>query len=224
MFNKVISKEQFSDLLKDEMVIMIGGFLACGTPETLIEAILEKKVKDLTIICNDTSFPDRGIGRLINAKLVKRVLTSHIGTNPETGKQMVDGSLKVELIPQGTLIEQIRAGGAGLGGILTPTGIGTIVEEGKQKITVNGKDYLLELPLRADISLILGSRVDKSGNVLYNATTKNFNPIIALAADMVVVEAKELVEVGQFKHEEISTPGPLVKHIVVSQDNTGKEA
>lgn len=216
MFDKIISRQGFADLLKDDMVIMIGGFLACGTPETLIDIIMEKKVKGLTIICNDTSFPDKGLGRLVAAKQVKHVITSHIGTNPETGKQMVEGSLNVELVPQGTLIERIRAGGSGLGGILTPTGIGTVVEEGKQKITVNGREYLLELPLRADLALIRGSIVDRSGNVVYKATTKNFNPMMALAADLVVVEAAELVEVGEFEPEQVMTPGPLVKHIFVS--------
>ncbi|GAB4280137.1 MAG: acetate CoA-transferase subunit alpha [Candidatus Rifleibacteriota bacterium] len=216
MFNKLISKEKFADLLKDDMVLMIGGFLACGTPEHLIDVIIEKRVKNLTVICNDTSFPDKGIGRLIAEKLVGRVLTSHIGTNPETGKQMVEGSLKVELIPQGTLIERIRAGGMGLGGFLTPTGVGTVVEEGKQKMTIDGKEYLLELPLRADLALIKGGTIDKAGNVVYHGTARNFNPVIAFAADTVVAETQNLVEIGSLNPESIVTPAPLVDHIYVS--------
>ncbi len=213
MFNKMIDRQNFAKLLRDDMTIMIGGFLACGTPENLVSIILESEVKNLTIICNDTSFVDKGIGRLIAANKVKRVLTSHIGTNPETGKQMVEGTLKVELIPQGTLVEQIRAGGAGLGGFLTPTGVGTVVEEGKQKLTINGKEYLLELPLRADMALLKGSRVDEAGNIVYNGTTRNFNPVMAMAAETVVVEAETLVKAGELIPEMVVTPAPLVTHI-----------
>ncbi len=217
MFHKIISRKEFADLLKDDMTIMIGGFLACGTPETLVDIILEQGVKNLTIICNDTSFTDKGLGRLIAARQVARVITSHIGTNTESGKQMVEGTLKVDLVPQGTLVERIRCAGAGLGGVLTPTGVGTIVEEGKQKLTVEGVDYLLELPLRAELALIGGSIVDKAGNVVYNATTRNFNPIMAMAADTVVVEAQKLVEIGEIQPELVMTPSPLVKHIFVSE-------
>jgi len=217
MFHKIISRKDFADLLKDDMTIMIGGFLACGTPETLVDIILEKGVKNLTIICNDTSFADKGLGRLIAARQVAHVITSHIGTNTESGKQMVEGTLKVDLVPQGTLIERIRCGGAGLGGVLTPTGVGTIVEEGKQKLTVDGIDYLLELPLRAELALIDGSVVDKAGNVVYNATTRNFNPIMAMAADTVVVEAQKLVEIGEIQPELVMTPSPLITHIFVSE-------
>ncbi|PKL47482.1 MAG: branched-chain amino acid dehydrogenase [Candidatus Riflebacteria bacterium HGW-Riflebacteria-2] len=217
MFHKLIDRKGFSDLLKDDMTIMIGGFLGCGTPETLVDIILEKGVKNLTIICNDTAFADRGLGRLIAAKQVGHVITSHIGTNVETGKQMVEGSIKVDLVPQGTLVERIRCAGAGLGGVLTPTGVGTIVEEGKQKLTVEGVDYLLELPLRAELALIGGSLTDKAGNVVYNATTCNFNPIMAMAADTVVVETRKLVEIGEIQPELVMTPSPLVTHIFVSE-------
>ena len=213
MFQKIISRKDFADLIKDDMTIMIGGFLGCGTPETLVDVILEKGSKNLTIICNDTAFADKGLGRLIAAKQVARVITSHIGTNTESGKQMVDGTLKVDLVPQGTLIERIRCAGAGLGGVLTPTGVGTMVEEGKQKMTVEGIDYLLELPLRAELALIGGSIVDKAGNVVYNATTRNFNPLMAMAADTVVVEAQKLVEIGEIQPELVMTPSPLVTHI-----------
>jgi len=219
MFDKIISRNEFANLIKDGMTIMVGGFLACGTPESLVDIIIEKGVKNLTIICNDTSFVDRGVGRLVASKQASRVITSHIGTNPESGKQMVEGTLRVDLVPQGTLAERIRCAGAGLGGVLTPTGVGTIVEEGKQKITVDGREYLLELPLRADIALISGSRVDYAGNVVYNATTRNFNPLMAMAADIVVVETKELVKIGDIMPELVMTPAPLVTHIFTSDNN-----
>lgn len=211
---KVVTFEELKPLFKDGMTLMIGGFLANGTPEKLIDLLIELNVKDLTIIANDTSFPDRGIGRLVVAGLVKKVITSHIGTNPVTGKLMNEGKIEVELVPQGTLAERIRAYGAGLGGILTPTGVGTIVEEGKQKITVNGKEYLLELPLGADIALIRGSIVDEFGNIYYKGTTRNFNPIMALAAKTVIVEAEKIVKVGEIKPEDVMTPGVLVDYIV----------
>jgi acetate CoA/acetoacetate CoA-transferase alpha subunit len=211
---KVVTFEELKPLFKDGMTLMIGGFLANGTPEKLIDFLIELNVKDLTIIANDTSFPDRGIGRLVVAGLVKKVITSHIGTNPVTGKLMNEGKIEVELVPQGTLAERIRAYGAGLGGILTPTGVGTMVEEGKQKITVNGKEYLLELPLGADIALIRGSIVDEFGNIYYKGTTRNFNPIMALAAKTVIVEAEKLVKVGEIKPEDVMTPGVLVDYIV----------
>ncbi|CCJ33654.1 acetate CoA-transferase subunit alpha [Caloramator australicus] len=212
--NKVVDIEKIKPFFKDGMTLMIGGFLACGTPEKLIDMLLELNVKDLTIIANDTSFPDRGLGRLVVNGQVKKVIVSHIGTNPETGRLMNEGKLEVELCPQGTLIERIRAGGSGLGGVLTPTGVGTIVEEGKQKLTINGKEYLLELPLRADVALIKGSIVDEFGNTFYKGTTRNFNPIIAFAADTVIVEAEEIVKVGELRPEDAMTPGVLVDYII----------
>ena len=214
-----MSKEGFTHLLKDGMTIMVGGFLGCGTPDALLDAIIAQGTKELTIICNDTSFVDRGVGRLIASKQVAHVITSHIGTNAETGKQMVAGTLKVDLVPQGTLAERIRCAGAGLGGVLTPTGAGTIVEEGKQKITVDEREYLLELPLRADLALIKGSTVDFAGNVVYNATTRNFNPLMAMAATTVVVEADKVVKVGEIMPELVMTPSPLITHIFKSDKN-----
>lgn len=212
--NKIISLDEAASKIRDGMTIMIGGFLGCGTPERMIDKLVETGVKDLTLICNDTAFPDKGIGKLIVSKQVRKVMTSHIGTNKETGRQMTAGETEVVLIPQGTLIEQIRAGGVGLGGVLTPTGLGTMVEEGKQKLSINGKDYLLELPLRADVALLYGSRVDRKGNIYYNGTTRNFNAIIALAADLVIVEAAELVEVGEISPNDVMTPAVLVDAIV----------
>lgn len=212
--NKVIELQKALEHIKDGMTIMIGGFLANGTPETLIDALVEKGVKDLTIVCNDTGFPDRGIGKLVVNKQVKKVITSHIGTNPETGRQMNAKELEVNLVPQGTLAEQIRAAGSGLGGVLTPTGIGTIVEEGKQKIQVNGNEYLLELPISADIALVKGSKVDKKGNIWYSKSTRNFNPIIATAAKTVIVEAEQIVEVGELDPSNVVTPNVFVDYIV----------
>lgn len=212
--NKIISLEQAADLVKDGMTVMIGGFLGCGSPHKIIDKLVEKGVKDLTVIANDTSTTEYGLGKLIKNKQIKKVITSHIGTNPETGRQMNEKEIEVELVPQGTLVERIRAYGAGLGGVLTPTGLGTIVEEGKEKIIVNGKEYLLELPLKGDIALIYGSKVDKKGNIYYEKTTRNFNPIMATAADIVVVEAKEIVEVGEINPNDVMTPGIFVDYIV----------
>ncbi|CEI73006.1 MULTISPECIES: acetate CoA-transferase subunit alpha [Romboutsia] len=212
--SKVVSLETLKNLFKDDMTIMIGGFLGCGTGEILIDSLIESGAKNLTIIGNDTSFVDKGIGRLIVNNQVKKVIASHIGTNAETGRLMNEGKLEVELSPQGTLIERVRAGGFGLGGILTPTGVGTLVEENKEKITVNDKEYLLELPLRADIALVKGSLVDTFGNTVYKGTTKNFNPMIAMASDLVIVEAEEVVEAGSLDKEMIMTPGVVVDYII----------
>lgn len=212
--NKLISLDEAVSYVEDGMTVMIGGFLACGTPEKLIDKLVEKGVKNLTLIANDTSFTDKGIGKLIVSKQFKKVIVSHIGTNKETGRQMNDGETEVVLVPQGTLAEQVRAGGVGLGGILTPTGIGTVVEEGKELITVDGKTFILEKPLRADVALIFGNIVDKKGNIAYEGTTRNFNPLMAMAADRVIVEAASLVEVGQINPNHVVTPGIFVHHIV----------
>lgn len=206
--NAVISK------VKDGMTLMIGGFLANGTPETIIDALVESGVKNLTIIANDTSFPDRGLGKLVANKQVKKMITSHIGTNPATAAQLNAKELEIEFVPQGTLAERVRAGGSGLGGVLTQTGLGTIVAEGKQVINVAGEDYLLETPLRADIAFIGASVSDTEGNLVYKGTSKNFNPLMAMAADTVVVEAKEMVEVGSIAVEQVHTPAIFVDHIL----------
>jgi acetate CoA/acetoacetate CoA-transferase alpha subunit len=194
---------------------MVGGFLGCGSPETLIDLMIELNTRDHTIICNDSGFIDKSVGRLIVNGQVSRIITSHIGTNPETGRLLNEGKLEVELVPQGTLIERIRAGGSGLGGVLTPTGVGTVVEEGKQKLHINGRDYLLELPLRADLALIKGSVADRLGNVYYNGTTRNFNPIMALAADVVILETDQIVAPGEIVPENVVTPCVLVDHILL---------
>ncbi len=212
--NKLISLDEAVSYIEDGMTVMIGGFLACGTPERLIDKLVEKGVKNLTLIANDTSFVDKGIGKLIVNKQFKKVIVSHIGTNKETGRQMNEGETEVVLVPQGTLAEQVRAGGVGLGGILTPTGVGTIVEEGKELITIDGQTYILEKPLNADVALIFGNVVDKKGNIYYKGTTRNFNPLMAMAAKKVIVEAEQIVEVGQIDPNHVVTPGIFVHHIV----------
>jgi len=216
--NKLISIDEAVAKIQDGMTVMIGGFLAVGTPEAIIDALVKKGVKDLTIIANDTGFPDRGIGKLIVNKQVKKTIASHIGTNKETGNQMNSGEMEVELSPQGTLAERIRCGGAGLGGFLTPTGLGTIVQDGKEVITVDGQEYILEKPLKADVALLFGSKVDKKGNVYYNQATRNFNPLIATAADTVIVKAEELVEVGDIDPSVVMTPYIFVDYIVKGEN------
>lgn len=212
--NKLISVKEAVSKIKDGSVLLFGGFLGCGSPHKVIDALIESGVKDLTIVCNDTAYVDMGVGRLVVSGQLKKAIVSHVGTNKETGKQMSEGTLNVELVPQGTLAERIRAGGAGLGGVLTPIGIGTIVEEGKEKVTVDGKEFLLEKPIRGDFALLFGSKVDKKGNIYYNAATRNFNPLMATAADCVIVEAEELVEVGEIAPEVVVTPHVFVDYIV----------
>ncbi|HGN1704542.1 TPA: acetate CoA-transferase subunit alpha [Providencia rettgeri] len=210
MKHKIIEKDKIISQLRDGMSIMYGGFMGQGTPSGLVNMILESGVKDLTLIGNDTGVPGLGVAPLIEAKRVKRLMSSHIGLLPETGKQMISGELDVELVPQGTLAERIRCGGAGLGGFLTPTGVGTVVEEGKQRFTINGKDYLLELPLRSDLAIIHAHTGDKAGNLYYRLASRNFNPLIALAADTVFAEVEQLVDVGGLAPDSIMTPGLLV--------------
>jgi len=211
---KVITIAEAVSKIEDGMTLMIGGFLSAGSPNRLIDALVEKNTQQLTIICNDTAFPDKGLGKLIANKQVKKVITSHIGTNPCTIDQMNAGELEVEFSPQGTLAERVRAGGSGLGGVLTPTGLGTLVQEGKQIIELEGKKYLLETPIKADVALIGASVGDHDGNLLYRGTTQNFNPLMATAANLVIAEVEELVETGSLKPEEVRTPSIFVDYIV----------
>lgn len=213
---KIISAAQAARLIKDGMSVMAGGFLKCGSAKQIIPHMIQNNVKNLTLIANDTSFIDSDKGQLIAHNCVKKAIVTHIGMNPETGRQMHDGTLEVELVPQGTLAERIRAGGAGLGGVLTPTGIGTIVEEGKQKIEIDGKMYLLEKGLKADIALLYGSKVDKYGNVSFVGTTRNFNPVMATAAQTVIVEADEF-STEPLCPNEIVIPGIFIDYIVVKE-------
>ena len=218
--SKFISAKEAAALVKDGDFVMVGGFLGHGTPDDIINALADTDVKDLTVAVNDTGFPEgaekhgfRGVSELVARHKIKTLYVSHIGTNPETGKQMSEGTMDVRLTPQGTLAEKIRAGGFGLGGVLTPTGVGTDVANGKQVINVDGKDYLLETALKGDVCLIRGSVVDKLGNVYYNGTTRNFCPLMAAACKTVIVEAEKLVEPGEIPPENVMTPFILVDYI-----------
>jgi acetate CoA/acetoacetate CoA-transferase alpha subunit len=212
--SKLISIEAAAAKIPDGAVVMFGGFMANGTAEAIVDALVARNVQDLTIICNDSGYIDRGVGKLIVNKQCKKLITSHIGLNKETGRQMTAGELEVDLVPQGTLAEQIRAGGYGLGGVLTRTGIGTLVEQGKQKIDVDGVTYLLEKPLRADFAVLFGSVADKAGNIVYHGSTNNFNNVMASGADCVIVEAQKLVEIGEIDPNTVITPGIFVDYIV----------
>ncbi len=214
MKNKQITVKKAGEFFRDGMTIMVGGFMGVGTPPRLMTELLESGVKELTIIANDTAFVDTGLGPLIVNGRVKKVIASHIGTNPETGRRMIAGEMEVQLIPQGTLAEQIRCGGAGLGGFLTPTGVGTVVEEGKQKITLDGRDYLLELPLRADLALIQAQKADPLGNLTYDFSARNFNPLMALAADITIAEPDEMVAVGDIDPDCVATPGAIIDWLI----------
>jgi acetate CoA/acetoacetate CoA-transferase alpha subunit len=211
---KTISLERAVEMIPDGSSVMIGGFMAVGTPEALIDELVRQGKRNLTVIANDNAMPGRGIGKLISAGLVAKTIASHIGLNPETQKRMIAGTLEVELVPQGTLIERIRAGGYGLGGILTPTGIGTTVEIGKHKIALAGKDYLVEPALRADFALVSAFLADYLGNLAYSLTARNFNPIIAMAANTVIAAADNIVPVGVISPDHIATPAPVVDYIV----------
>lgn len=214
---KIISAKDACSLIKSGMTLFVGGFLKCGTPTEVIKEILKTDTKDLTLVGNDTSFVDSDRGSLVSAKKVKKVIASHIGLNPETGRQMNAGEMEVELVPQGTLSERIRSAGAGLGGVLTPTGIGTEVQKGKQVITIDGKDYLLEKPLKGDVALIYGSKVDKAGNISFVGTTRNTNIVMATAADVVIVEAEEFVD-EYLNPNEVVIPGLFIDYIVKQKD------
>jgi acetate CoA/acetoacetate CoA-transferase alpha subunit len=217
MKKKRLEVGQIAEHLRDGMSIVYGGFMGTGTPPRIIQAILDSGVKDLTIIGNDGGFPDFGVGPLIVENRVKKLITSHIGLNPHVGHKMFAGEMEVELVPQGTLIERIRSAGAGLGGVLTPTGVGTSVEEGKQKITLNGKEYLIEMPIYSDLSILHACVADEMGNLCYDMAQRNFNPIAALAATVVIAEADLVVGVGEIHPNHVITPGALVDYIVYPQ-------
>ena len=205
--------------IKDGMTIMIGGFLGNGMPERLMKALAESGVKDLTIISNDTTYADRGIGPLLTNGQVRKLIVSYIGATPLASELMNSGEVVIEFVPQGTLAERVRAGGYGLGGILTPTGVGTVVAEGKRIINVEGRDYLLELPLKADVALIGASVADEEGNLVYNGTSRNFNPLMATAAETVIVEPKKMVKTGAIAPENVHTPAILVDYLISEENN-----
>jgi acetate CoA/acetoacetate CoA-transferase alpha subunit len=203
-------------MIPDGATLMIGGFMGVGSPERLIEELVLQGKSNLTVIANDNAMPGRGIGKLVDAGLVSRTVASHIGLNPETQRQMIARKMEVDLVPQGTLVERIRAGGCGLGGVLTPTGVGTIVEEGKQRIELNGKSYLVETALRADFALIHAFLADYTGNLAYALTARNFNPVMAMAADTTIVTADNIVPVGVISPDHVVTPAPLVDYLVTN--------
>ena len=213
----VVSAKKAISMIKDGSSIMVGGFLECGAPDILIDELVKQNIKNLTMISNDTTYPHADKGRLIVNKQIKKLITSHIGTNPETGKQMHSGELDIELVPMGTLIEKIRATGTGLGGVLTPTGVGTVLEENKDTMEIDGKKFIFEKPLGADFALIYGTKVDKFGNVAFYGTTRNLNTVMATAADTVIVQADELVDC--LDPNDVVIPGLFVDYIVVKENN-----
>lgn len=219
--NKLIQLCDCVNLIKPGSTIMVGGFMGVGTPEGIVDALVLAGTSGLTLICNDTATEVKGVGKMVVNRQFAKIIASHIGLNRETGRQLTSGETMVELVPQGTLAERIHAGGSGLGGFLTPTGVGTIVEEGKQVIELDDKKYILEKPLRADVAILFGSIVDRSGNVYLSKTTRNFNPIMALAADTVIVEAQQLVEVGEIDPHLVMIPATVVDYIVEGGKSRG---
>jgi acetate CoA/acetoacetate CoA-transferase alpha subunit len=218
--NKIITAERAAELIREGDTVMIGGFMSCGAPLQLINEICKRNVKNLTVVCNDTGFVEdnggykAGIGQLIVNKQISHLIATHIGTNKETGRQMNTGETKVDLIPQGTLAEQIRAAGCGLGGVLTQTGLNTEVETGKQKILIDDEEFLLEKPIKGNIALIKGAIVDKKGNICYSKTERNFNPLMAMACKTVIVEATRIVEVGEIDPDSVVTPHIFIDYII----------
>jgi acetate CoA/acetoacetate CoA-transferase alpha subunit len=213
---KTVSVEDAVAMIPEGATLMIGGFMGVGSPERVIDELVRQGKRNLTVIANDTAVPGRGIGKLIDAGLVRRTIASHIGLNPETQRQMITGKMAVDLIPQGTLIERIRAGGCGLGGVLTPTGIGTVVEDGKQRIELDGKSFLVETALHADFALINAFLADYLGNLAYALTARNFNPVIAMAAEITIVTADNIVPIGVIAPDHVVTPAPLVDFLVAN--------
>ena len=211
---RAVSVEEAVAMIPTGASIMVGGFMGVGTPERLLDEVVRQKKGGLSLICNDAGVPGKGVGKLFDATLVSRMIGTHIGLNPKAQLQMLGKQITVDLIPQGTFVERIRAGGCGLGGVLTPTGVGTLVEEGKQKIEVNGKAFLLETALRADFALVHAFLSDYLGNLAYALTARNFNPVMAMAADTVIVTAENIVPVGVIAPDHVVTPGPLVDYLV----------
>jgi acetate CoA/acetoacetate CoA-transferase alpha subunit len=214
---KTVSIADAVAMIPDGASLMVGGFMGVGTPERVVDELVRQGKRSLTVIANDTAAPGRGIGKLVSAGLLAKTIASHIGLNPETQQQMMAGKMAVDLVPQGTLIERIRAGGFGLGGILTPTGVGTVVEEGKRRIEVDGKSYLLEPALRADFALVHAFLADYAGNLSYALTARNFNPVIAMAADTVIATAENIVPVGVIAPDHVVTPAALVDYLIANR-------
>jgi len=214
---RTIAIEEAVAMIPDGASVMVGGFMGVGTPEHLMDELVRQGKRDLTVIGNDTAAPGRGIGKLVSANAMRKAIVSHIGLNPETQKKMIAGEMEVDLVPQGSLIERIRAAGYGLGGVLTPTGVGTLAEEGKRKLEVDGKQYLLETPLRADFALMEAFLCDYYGNLVYALTARNFNPVIAMAAQTVIVDAAHIVPVGMISPDHAVTPAVLVDFVIAHE-------
>lgn len=217
--SKRITLEDALNKVKSDSTVMVGGFLGVGTPQRLIDALVKRDIRGLTLICNDTAMPDKGVGKMVVAGQFRKIYTSHIGTNKETGRQMMEGVTEVVLVPQGTLAEQIRAAGYGLGGILTKTGLGTEVEKGKQILEVDGEYYLLEKPIKADVALIYADIADEKGNLTYRGATRNFNPLMASAADITIVETKKIVPTGSLDPNDVVVPAAFVDFIFEVEDD-----
>lgn len=220
--SKAIDVVHAVEMIPDGASILMGGFLSVGSPRRLIEEIVRQGKKHLTLVTNDTARPGIGNAQLIEAKCVDQLIASHIGTNPETQRQMLAGELKVELCPQGTLVERIRAGGAGLGGVLTPTGVGTVAAEGKSILKIGGKDFLLEMPIKADFALLGARRTDYRGNLDYSLTARNFNPVMAFAGNIVIAEPNEIVPTGVIPPDDVVTPHVLVDYFIERRQPNGR--
>lgn len=201
-------------LIPDGATVLVGGFMGVGSLHRLIAAIEKRGIRDLTVVCNDLCTPERGIGRLVVSGQVSRAIVSHIGLNPIAQKRMMAGELQIELVPQGTLVERIRAGGVGLGGVLTATGLGTAIEEGKQTLEVEGCRVLFEKPIRGDFALLACHSADYAGNLAYELTAHNFNSTMALAADTVIAEPEHIVPIGMISPDSVKTPGVLVDFLL----------
>lgn len=215
---KLITAEEAAAMIRPHSRVAIGGFLAVGAPETIIDAIVACGTKDLHIIVIASDWEKRGIGKLVVNHQVKSAQVSHMGTNKEIQAQMNSGEMAIEIVPQGTLMERVRAFGAGLGGVLTPTGLGTVVADGKQIINVDGKDYILETAIPSDFAIIRAWKADKAGNLIYRKTARNSNPIMAMAGKTTIVEVDEIVEIGELDPEQIVTPGVFVNYILLSKE------
>lgn len=215
IYKPVVSAAEAVKCIKTGDTIMVGGFNYGGIPYTLVDALLEQGTDQLTMIANDTAYEAVGHGKLVSAGRVRKVVASHVGLNKKTGEFYMSGKMELELYPQGTFVEKIRAAGYGLGGFLTPTGVGTVVEEGKQVLEVNGKKYILELPMSADVALVRAYKADRMGNLTYRGTNQNFNPAMATAGKIVIAEVDAVVDVGELDPNHIVTQGIMVDMLVV---------
>ncbi len=219
----VISAAEAARKVKSGDVLMVGGFMACGSPHTVLEALKAAGTSSLTLVCNDCAVHDlksgklNGVGHLVANRQFRKVIASHIGLNQEVQRQMNAGETEVELVPQGTLAERVRAAGAGLGGFLTPTGIGTEVEGGKNRILVDNRPFVLEMPLKGDVALIKAQKADRAGNLVYRGTARNFNPLMATAASLVIAEVEEIVEIGEIDPDHVHTPSIFVDFLVKAE-------